>query len=42
MLPITGGLAKLGLDKLSINILSLSALVRADTTSPGIKPNIII
>lgn len=31
----TGGLAKLGLDKLSFNILLLSTLVRADTTSPG-------
>jgi hypothetical protein len=33
--PLTGGLAKLGLDKLSFNILSLSSFVRADTTSPG-------
>ena len=36
----TGGLAKLGLDNLSFNILSLSSFVRADTTSPGIKSNI--
>jgi hypothetical protein len=36
LLP-TCGLAKLGLDNLSFNILSLSALVRADTTSPGIN-----
>ena len=33
------GLAKLGLDKLSFNILSISSLVPADTTSIGIKLN---